>query len=256
MLSSQLQTKAIRSGTGEISGSRLGLAARRAYMAAHTPMRDTRLPPLPSLFSPVALREGGDAMAEAVRLAPVQGAGTLAWVGAYARAEAALVLEPELPLAEARLALLAGCTALADALAADAPTEIPGPFRGSATRLVTGAECCRLALTAPSGAAADAVPDWLVLGMEIALQPRESAEPGLAPDRTTLAEEGWEAPDAALLTAAWARHLMAGLDDWQARGPRRLCEHFLARLAGHAGRRGIDPKTGDLLLPDRRIPLA
>ena len=34
-------------------------------MAAHTPMRDTRLPPLPSLFSPLALREGGDAMAEA-----------------------------------------------------------------------------------------------------------------------------------------------------------------------------------------------
>ena len=48
----------------------------------------TRLPPLPSVFTPVKLREGGDALARAVVLAPgegpAQGAGTLVWVGALA----------------------------------------------------------------------------------------------------------------------------------------------------------------------------
>jgi hypothetical protein len=47
---------------------------------------------------------------------------------------------------------------------------------------------------------------------------------------------------------------MAGLDEWQARGPRRVAERFLARLVEDAAgtppglRRGIDPGTGDLVL--------
>jgi hypothetical protein len=61
--------------------------------------------------------------------------------------------------------------------------------------------------------------------------------------------------DAATLTAAWARHLLAGLDDWQARGPRRLTQHFLARIAAPAGARGIDAATGALLLADGQVPL-
>ncbi|MBY0329171.1 MAG: biotin/lipoate--protein ligase family protein, partial [Acetobacteraceae bacterium] len=71
------------------------------------------MPDLPSPFRPVALREGADAMARAVALAPEQGAGTLTWVGALRRAEAAVVLEPELPLGAARLALHAAANALA-----------------------------------------------------------------------------------------------------------------------------------------------
>jgi BirA family transcriptional regulator, biotin operon repressor / biotin---[acetyl-CoA-carboxylase] ligase len=45
---------------------------------------------------------------------------------------------------------------------------------------------------------------------------------------------------------------MAGLDEWQSRGPRRVAERFLARLVDEAEtpglRRGIDPGTGDLVL--------
>ncbi|HWT08465.1 MAG TPA: biotin/lipoate--protein ligase family protein, partial [Roseomonas sp.] len=60
------------------------------------------LPDLPSVFTPiVALREGGDAMARAVAMAPDHGAGTLAWVRSWARVEAAVVLEPEQPLSAA-----------------------------------------------------------------------------------------------------------------------------------------------------------
>jgi biotin-(acetyl-CoA carboxylase) ligase len=220
-------------------------------------MRDTRLPPLPSVFTPVALREGGDTMARAMALAPAQGAGTLLWFGTAACAEAALVLEPELPLAAARLVLLAGANALADALSHGSPAEIPVQFGWPGKILVNGAACGALALAAPPGVLPAAVPDWLVIGLSVALAPSgvDPAEPGLTPDRTTLAEEGWDAHDGAVLIAAWARHLMAGLDDWQAHGPKRLCETYLARLVAPAGARGIDPAGGDLLLADRRLPL-
>ncbi len=213
-----------------------------------------RLPDLPPLFRPVPLREGADALARAAALAPEHGAGTLAWVGAYARAEAAVVLEPEMPFGPARLAFHAAANALADAVAAWGPPELRVELRWPGALLVNGGACGRLRLAAPPGAAEDAVPDWLAVGMELRLAFREGHEPGLLPGETALREEGFD-PDAASassFTAAWARHLMAGLDEWGARGPHRPAERFLARLVDEAEagdvRRGIDPATGDLVL--------
>jgi biotin-(acetyl-CoA carboxylase) ligase len=191
-------------------------------------------------------------MARAMALAAERGAGTLAWVRSAARAEAAVVLEPEMPLAAARLAFLAAANALADALAAFGPPEIPVEFAWPGRLLVNGAGCGTVRLAAPPGAAEDAMPDWLVVGMEVRLTLSLPMEPGEVPDLTALTEEGWEPLSATELTAAWARHLMAGLDDWQARGPKRLSERYLARLAESRDlpglRRGIDPATGDLVL--------
>ena len=214
---------------------------------------DTGLPDLPSLFAPVvALREGGDAFARAAALAPERGAGTLVWVRAYARAEAAVVLEPEMPLGPARLAFHAAANALADALASLAPPEVGVALRWPGTAVVNLGECGSVRLAAPPGAAEDAVPDWLVVGMELRLAFPTGYEPGRAPETTALVEEGFEEIGPADLTAAWARHLMAGLDEWQARGPQRLAERYLARLLDEAEtpdlRRGIDPGTGALVL--------
>jgi BirA family transcriptional regulator, biotin operon repressor / biotin---[acetyl-CoA-carboxylase] ligase len=216
----------------------------------------TGLPDLPSLFTPVlVLREGGDAFARAVELAPTRGAGTLVWVGAFARAEAAVVLEPEMPLGPARLAFHTAANALADALSSLAPPETGIALRWPGTALVNLGACGSVRLAAPPGAAEDAVPDWLVVGMELRLAFPTGYEPGTAPDATALAEEGFEGIGPADLTAAWARHLMAGLDEWQARGPQRVAERFLARLLDEAGtpelRRGIDPATGALVLERR-----
>jgi hypothetical protein len=42
---------------------------------------------------------------------------------------------------------------------------------------------------------------------------------------------------------------MAALDDWQARGFKRLAERYLARLEREAeGRHGLDPASGDLVV--------
>jgi len=210
------------------------------------------LPDLPSVFTPiVALREGGDAMARAVAMAPDHGAGTLVWVRSWARVEAAVVLEPEQTLAAARPALLAAVAAAADALAGFGPPEQPLTFDWPATIRVNGGVVGVVRLLAPPGCAEDAVPDWLVVGVELAFAAPADAEPGRTPDRTTLFEEGYDDTTPAELTASWARHLMATLADWQAGGFRLVAERYLARLDPTLARgavRGIDPATGDLLI--------
>jgi biotin-(acetyl-CoA carboxylase) ligase len=221
----------------------------------------SELPELPSVFEPVvALREGGDALSRAVALAPQHGAGTLAWVRSASRIEAAVVLEPEMPLAAARAALFAGASALADALAAYGPPEVPLTFEWPGIVLVNGGQVGRIRLAWPEDAAEAEEPAWLVLAMEARLSFPRGWEPGHGLHQTAILEEGWaeEEVSAAHLTAAWARHLMANIAEWQHAGPSsgfaRLSERYLARLArqGWMGeaRRGIDPATGDLMLEE------
>lgn len=219
----------------------------------------TALPELPSVFTPIVpLREAGDALARAVALAPEHGAGTLAWVRSAARIEAAVVLEPEQPLAAARPALYAAASALADALAAFGPPEVPLTFRWPNLVFVNGGQVGQARIAWPAGAAEDAVPDWIAVGVEARLSFPQGWEPGHGLHQTALTEEGWDAAEAgaAELTAAWARHLMAGLAEWQRSdvtgGFRRLAERFLARMEQDArsegGKRGLDPATGDLVV--------
>lgn len=207
---------------------------------------------LPSVFRPIiALREAGCAMARAVIEAPRHGAGTLVWVRSWARVEVAVVLEPEQPLGAARPALLAALAAFADAAGALGPPEMPITFDWPASVRVNGGLVGRARLAAPPGCAADAVPDWLVVGIEAAFADPAEAEPGRARDRTTLFEEGFNETTPAEVTAAWARHLMAILAEWQARGLGAVSGRYLARLdpaVGAGARRGIDPATGDLVL--------
>nr|WP_256437592.1 biotin/lipoate--protein ligase family protein [Roseococcus sp. SDR] len=216
------------------------------------------MPPLPSLFAPVMLREGGDAMARAVELAPegaspiASGAGTLVWVRALNRAEAAVVLEPDRPLGQARLAYLAAANALADTLSAIAPPELPVTWRWPGTLAVNGGVVGEMRLALPEGATEDEIPEWMVVGFELRLAWPDSVTPGDRPGETSLVEEGFEDLTPAGVTEAWARHLMANMDEWNARGPRRVAEKYLARLEEAAGqkgvKRGIDPNTGALVI--------
>jgi biotin-(acetyl-CoA carboxylase) ligase len=209
------------------------------------------LPPLPSVFSPLALPAGADAMAHAVKLAPEQGAGTLAWVHGDRVLDAAVVLEPETSLDAARPALLAAANAAADALVVLGPPEIPVTLRWPATLVVNDGVVGQAALRVPPGAAPEAVPDWIVVGIRLLLRD-DAPEPGLNPGRTTLLEEGFSDVPVPELVSAWARHLMAGLSEWQRDGFRRLSEKTLARLEledwMQGARRGLDPATGALVL--------
>ena len=229
--------------------------AARIYAALHRSAREQvseGLPDLPSVFTPIiALREAGDAMARAVIEAPRHGAGTLVWSRSWSRIEAAVVLEPEQPLAAARPALLAALSAFADAAGALGPPEVPLTFDWPATIRVNGGVVGAARIAAPPGCAEDAVPDWLVVGIEVAFADPDDSDPGRDPGRTTLFEEGYNDTSPAEMTAAWARHLMATLADWQGQGFRVVAERYLARLdpaVGEGARRGIDSATGDLLV--------
>jgi biotin-(acetyl-CoA carboxylase) ligase len=220
---------------------------------------NTGLPELPSVFTPViALREAGDALARAVALAPEHGAGTLAWVRSAARIEAAVVLEPEMPLGAARAALFAAASALGDALAAFGPPEVPLTFRWPNLVFVNGGQVGTARIAWAEGTAEAATPAWLAVGVEARISFPRGWDPGHGIAQTALEEEGWnpEEASAAELTAAWARHLMAGLAEWQRSDPtggfRRLAERYLARLEqdgrSAGGKRGLDPATGDLVV--------
>ncbi|RVT96973.1 hypothetical protein EOD42_11295 [Rhodovarius crocodyli] len=210
---------------------------------------------LPSLFRPVPLREGQDAMRAAVELAPEEGApapsrgaGTLCFVRAAGRVEAAVVLEPDMPLRQARIARHVAANALADALVVLGPPELPVELRWDGTVVLNSGAVGRLHLAA-APAAEDEVPEWLVVGFTCRLAFPPGHESGLLPGETALSEEGYEDVDAEAVTDAWARHFLSGLDEWQARGPDRAFRNLMARLLDHAGeKRGIDPATGGLVL--------
>lgn len=209
------------------------------------------LPPLPSVFSPHALPEGANALAHAVALAPREGAGTLVWRRDERVLEVAVVLEPESSLEAARPALLAAANAGADALGVLGPPEIPVTLRWPATLVVNGGAVGQALLREPPGAAPEAVPDWIVVGLRLTLRD-ERPEPGLEPGLTGLFEEGFADMPVPELVAAWARHLMAGLAEWQRDGFRRLSDRTLSRLETEdwmrGARRGLDPATGALVL--------
>lgn len=222
------------------------------------------LPPLPSLFTPLPLAPGEDARARALALAPERGGGLLPWMAAPDRIEAALVLEPEETLAAARAGLLAAASAAADALVVLGPPEIPVTLRWPARIMLNGAQVGEAFLGAPPGTPEAAMPDWLVVGIRLAWRHPAGHEPGLAPGHTVLAEEGFLEVPPEELVAAWARHLMAGLAEWQSRGFPAMAERVLARLEMEpwmeGARRGLDPASGALVLrrdgaADERHPL-
>ena len=215
-------------------------------------MRTSRLEPLPPVFTPILhLREGKDALRRAIALAPDKGAGTLVWSSSLHSVEAAVVLEPERILAASRPAFLVAANALADALTALAEPELAVTLRWPATLALNGGEVGALTLATPPDAGENDVPAWIVVGFSLRLAPSGSADPGLTPDHTTLATEGLVDITAEDIVGAWARHLLANMNEWHER-PARLAEKYFARLETApwqgAARRGLDPVTGDLIL--------
>ena len=188
------------------------------------------LPDLPSVFEPVALREGADALDRAAELAPTRGAGTMPWVRSASRLEAAVVLEPERPLAAARLAVLAAASALADALAFLGPPELPIGLRWPTGVTLDGALVGAVRLREPPGAALHLPPDWIAVGVEARIAFPAAIRPGDVPHLTSLEEQGYAGIETEALVAAWARSLMATLSEWQDLGPDPLSRRVLERL--------------------------
>nr|WP_216665387.1 biotin/lipoate--protein ligase family protein [Pseudoruegeria sp. HB172150] len=133
-------------------------------------------------------------------------------IGADALA-AALVFAPEVPLADA-VAMLPVCgIGFQNALGALAPPEVAVHLDWDGGIRVNGGLCGRLRMVASSDEP-EAVPDWLIVGLEVTLiDPSE--RPGDARDRTALYAEGCGEVSPELLVEAWARHTLVWIGRWE-----------------------------------------
>lgn len=190
--------------------------------------------------------DGGCVLSDAIDRAARDGAGTLVWqwvqgAGAPGRLDFAVVLEPDMPLADARLAFAAGLVATCEALAAHCPPERPlrirwpGEIRFDTTRL-GGA---RLAVS-PGTDEAD-TPDWMVFAVELIGDRDHLEAPGAFPDSISLREEEFLDPPA--IVESFAAHLMLMFDRWKHEGPAAVANRLAARLDGG----GAITDQGDLM---------
>jgi len=206
---------------------------------------------LPPLYTPVRLRELGDAFSHAVELAPARGAGLLTYVGRFDLAEFAVVLEPEEKLGVARRAFYAGMAALADALAASAPPETAINIEWPDALYVNWGLVGGGRLAWPQGVAEDEVPPWLVFGGMIRTASMLGNDPGANPQITALDEEGFADITSAHIVESFARNFMAVLDAWRERGFGAVAKSYFEYLPREQGPRRDIADNGDLLL--RRV---
>lgn len=129
------------------------------------------------------------------------------------RLRAALVLAPDVVLREA-MAMLPLCgVGFQNALGALAPPEVAVHLEWSGGLRINGASCGALRVAASDNDPANQ-PDWLVVGLELALWP-ESDTPGDTPDQTSLYAEGCADVNAVDLLESWVKHTLVGINTWQ-----------------------------------------
>jgi biotin-(acetyl-CoA carboxylase) ligase len=190
--------------------------------------------------------QDGDAFAEAQRLAPTQGAGTMVWhaatgAGRAGRLDFAVVLEPETPLSEARPAFLIGMLALSDALSAHSPPERAVTFGWPGQLLFDGGKLGGMRLSVAPGSGEDDVPGWMVLGAELIADRNHLVTPGSLPDSVSLEEEG--IVDPAAIIESFGAYLMLSFDRWTHEGFVPLAARYTERLASG----GSLNEAGDLV---------
>lgn len=201
---------------------------------------------LPPPFELTTLRERGDAFAEAIRLAPTHGAGTVVRTGRFDTLEFAVVLEPEEPLAQARVAFPLCMGALASALALHVPPQRPLAIRWPDAFLLDTVIHGGGRLAAPDGAGETEAPGWLVFGARVALERAGGAE---VPVAMSLAEAGLDEIDPLRLIADFCAHLLSTFDLRGHEGMQAAGAAYLTRL--DIGKAGLDKRlaeNGDVLI--------
>ena len=184
---------------------------------------------LPPGFELHTLREAGNAFAHAQKIAS-KGAGTLVWARRFHIADFAVVLEPELPLASARLVFYPAMNALADSLSTHCPPQKPVLFVWPDTVTVDGWAVGGGRLAWPPECSESEIPAWMVFGVMLRLASPAGGELGYWQHGSTLEEEGFEDFAAASLVESFARHLMANIHEFQENGPQGEMARYERRL--------------------------
>ncbi len=180
--------------------------------------RDETILRFPPLFTGLRVANGIDPYAKArARAALGCDAGLIVHAEAVDRLAAAIVFAPEVSLEEAMVMLPACGIGFQNALGALAPPEVAVHLTWDGGILVNEAACGRLRAAAAT-ADPEARPDWLVVGLDLALAPEDPDAPGAAPDRTSLFEEGCVDVSPLRLLESWSRHTLVWINRWSEEG--------------------------------------
>lgn len=196
----------------------------------------------------------GDPFAQACRIAPDAGAGSLVWHSSTGndragRFDFAVVLEPETPLVDARRAFVIAMVALGDALAAHCPPERAVTFGWPGQISFDGGCLGGMRFAAPPGTSEDDVPEWMVLGVELIANRDHLETPGSLPDSVSLKEEAFIDPPAIL--ESFAAYLMLTFDRWTHEGFAPIAARYSERLISG----GVLSEEGTLILEGGNVSL-
>jgi biotin-(acetyl-CoA carboxylase) ligase len=167
---------------------------------------------------------------------------------------AAIVFAPEVPLSEAMITLPICGVGFQNAFGAIAPPEVGIHLGWAGDIRVNGGRAGNFRVSA-APRDAEAVPDWLVVGMSIDFWPAEE-DTGLNPDVTALYAEGCGDVEAPLLLEAWVRHTLVWINRWLDEGARPIHKEWIGVVYGlnetsEAGTfTGVDENFGMILKTD------
>jgi BirA family biotin operon repressor/biotin-[acetyl-CoA-carboxylase] ligase len=200
-------------------------------------------------------------------------AGDLLWSRDSARAECALILEPEIPLRRAVQMGPLMHVALADCLGALLPPRVGVHVRWPRTILLNGAKAGETRIFSAPALRED-VPEWLVVGFSLWLvHDFGGREPGEALGETSFAEEGAGELTRTEILQSFSAHFLAWLNIWQDDGFRPVHDAWVGRVEGreapveivHGAERiyarvlGLDEEAGLIIAPGaggtRTLPL-
>jgi biotin-(acetyl-CoA carboxylase) ligase len=185
---------------------------RRTHMTEN-PFEAPRDPSFPPLFQAQEVSGPVDPFDKARAMASLGcDAGVLVYSITSDRLRAAIVFAPEIPLKQAMQAFCACATGFQNAFGALAPPEVAMHLTWEGEIMINGATCGQLQAAA-SDDAANSVPDWLVIGLEVWLIPQREDEPGNTPHLTSLYMEGCADVSPLELLEGWARHSLVWVNE-------------------------------------------
>jgi biotin-(acetyl-CoA carboxylase) ligase len=216
----------------------------------------TQAPTFPPLLTGVAVTGAVDPFAKACALAALGcDGGTVVHNVQADRLRAALVFAPEVPLEDAMVMLPVCAVGFQNALGALAPPEVAVHLTWDGGIRVNAAGCGGFHVAASTDDPT-AVPDWLVVGIEVPIV-QTGSDPGKNPDLTALYDEGCAEVDPVQLLESWARHTLVWINRWSEDGNAPIHAEWMGLVQGvgepveMAGLRGtflgVDDRFGMLI---------
>ena len=186
-------------------------------------------PQFPSVFQAYAVTADLDPFERAVDMAKTgTEAGTLLWSARQDVYECAIVLAPENSLEMSLPVIMTASLGLGDALGALVPPVVAVTFGWPDRIELNGAAVGKVRLILPETSNPTAVPEWLVIGFNLANAGSWQGEANAERQTTTLGEEGCKIELLDLLEA-FSRHFLAWINRWQSDGVQPVQQAWMSR---------------------------